>query len=530
MAASVARKTPLLLKINQYTALVHHVRLLGCSTSGILFLSRVRARNNNPKQLSVPWRNVELRHPIGFSQFHTTTSLRGQDYYEVLGVPRNASVKEIKKAYYQLAKKYHPDVNKNDPTAQKKFTECSEAYEVLSDDTKRSQYDTMGKTAEQMGASGMGSAGNPFQGKQWSYETTIDPQELFRKIFGDFGAGSGRGFNMGDQDFAESVFGFGAAQEISLNLTFSQAARGVNKDVTLNTVDTCPTCSGSRCEPGTKPARCQYCNGTGMETISTGPFVMRQTCRYCQGTRMHIKYPCGECEGKGQTVQRKTVTVPVPAGVEDGQTLRMSVGRKEVFIRISVSKSDYFRRDGADVHTEATISLSQAALGGATRMQGLYEDITLQISQGTQSHTKMRLDGKGMKRVNSYGYGDHYVQLKIKVPAKPTPEQKALLLALAELETDTPGTINGITYTKEGKHISSECNAILDRIRIALQGDTAEEKKVCEEKDKIRERKLEACKIEEVAAHKIADDVEDAAQDTKRSHVENSSEKGETYM
>jgi len=451
MAASVAKIKPLLLKNNQYTAIVHQIRHIGCSTSGVLLLSRVRTKNNRLNQLSASWRNVGLHHPIGFSQFHTTTSLRGADYYDILGVPRNASSKEIKKAYYTLAKKYHPDVNKDDPAAQKKFTEASEAYEVLSDDSKRSQYDAMGRTSEQMGSSGMGSAGNPFQGNQWNYQQTIDPQELFRKIFGDFGGGGSGRFNMGEQDFAESVFGFGAAQEISLNLTFSQAARGVNKDVTLNTVDTCPKCSGSRCELGTKPARCQYCNGTGMETISTGPFVMRQTCRYCQGTRMHIKYPCGECEGKGQTVQRKTVTVPVPAGVEDGQTLRMSVGRKEVFIRISVSKSDYFRRDGADVHTEATISLAQAALGGATRIQGLYEDVTLQISSGTQSHTKMRLDGKGMKRVNSYGYGDHYIQLKIKVPSKPTKEQKALFLALAELETDTPGTINGITYTKDGK-------------------------------------------------------------------------------
>nr|XP_053652856.1 protein tumorous imaginal discs, mitochondrial-like isoform X1 [Cherax quadricarinatus] len=439
--------------------------------------------------------------PQGSSQYHTSQGFKQRDYYEVLGIPRNASSKEIKKAYYQLAKKYHPDVNKDDPTSQKKFTEVSEAYEVLGDEEKRRQYDTMGHTAEQMGRAGSsGMGGNPFQ-SGWSYQTTIDPEELFRKIFGDFRRG---GFDMGDQDFAESTFGFGAAQEIALNLTFSQAARGINKDVTLNTVDICPKCSGSRCEPGTKAIRCQYCNGTGMETISTGPFVMRQTCRYCHGTRMHIKYPCEECEGKGQTVQRKTVTVPVPAGVEDGQTLRMTVGRKEVFVRINVTKSDYFRREGADIHTDTTISLAQAALGGATRVQGIYEDITLQIPKGTQSHTRIRLSGKGLKRVSSYGYGDHYVHMKIKVPTSLTPEQMALLTALAELETDTPGTINGITYTKDGKQVALEQSEILRQIRTILSGN-----------------------IDGIIARKVADDVEDAAEDTKRTKTVDKGQQGE---
>ncbi|KAK3856489.1 hypothetical protein Pcinc_037196 [Petrolisthes cinctipes] len=432
----------------------------------LLFTSLKVSRGNYTRQFKyywIPGRNVHLISTLpwslrctkrwrkgltinntpNFTHFHTSSTSPQKDYYEILGVPRNSSVKEIKKAYYQLAKKYHPDVNRNDPSSQKKFTEASEAYEVLSDEEKRRQYDTMGRTAEQMGATG--GAGNPFQ-SGWQYQTSIDPEELFRKIFGDFKRAGG--MDMGGQDFAESAFGFGAAQEIALNLNFKQAARGVNKEVSLNTVDICPKCRGSRCEPGTKAARCQYCNGTGMETISTGPFVMRQTCRYCHGTRMHIKFPCIECEGKGQTVQRKTVTIPVPAGIEDGQTLRITVGRKEVFVRISVGKSDYYRRDGADVHTDATISLCQAALGGATRIQGIYEDLTLEIPEGTHSHTRIRLGSKGLKRVNSYGYGDHYVNVKVRVPTRLSPAQKALVTALAELETDTPGTITGMTYTK----------------------------------------------------------------------------------
>ncbi|XP_053664104.1 protein tumorous imaginal discs, mitochondrial [Anopheles marshallii] len=384
--------------------------------------------------------------------FYTSNILRKKDYYTTLGVTKNASSKEIKKAYYQLAKKYHPDTNKDDPNAGKKFQEVSEAYEVLSDETKRREYDTFGQTSEQMGRAGSGpgpGAGPQGFSQNWQFRSTIDPEELFRKIFGD------GGFQSGFEDFSDSKFGFGGAQEVMMNLTFAQAARGVNKDIDVNVVDTCPKCTGSRCEPGTKPGKCQYCNGTGMETISTGPFVMRSTCRYCQGTRMYIKYPCLECGGKGQTVQRKRITVPVPAGIEDGQTVRMNVGSKEIFITFRVEKSRYFRRDGADVHTDANISLSQAILGGTIRVQGVYEDQTIQITPGTSSHTRITLTGKGLKRVNSYGSGNHYVHLKIQIPTRLTPKQKALIQAYAELEDDTPGQIMGVTFKTDGKSSSS---------------------------------------------------------------------------
>lgn len=263
---------------------------------------------------------------------HTSSVLRSKkDYYQILGVPKNSSAKDIKKSYYALAKQFHPDTNKGDPDSSKKFQEVSEAYEVLSDDQKRREYDTYGQTTEQMNRSGQGAGRGP-QGfaQDWQFRSTVDPEELFRKIFGEAGF---RGQQQGGfDDFSESQFGFGGAQEIVMDLTFSQAARGVNKDVNLNVVDTCPKCGGSRCELGTKPGTCQYCQGTGMETISTGPFVMRSTCRYCQGTRQFIKHPCTECDAKGQTVQRRKITVPVPAGVEHGQTVRMAVGKKEVFI------------------------------------------------------------------------------------------------------------------------------------------------------------------------------------------------------
>ncbi|XP_070496457.1 protein tumorous imaginal discs, mitochondrial-like isoform X1 [Chironomus tepperi] len=399
---------------------------------------------------------------------HLSSSCLRKDYYGVLGVSKSATAKDIKKAYYELAKKYHPDTNKNDPNSHKKFHDVAEAYEVLSDETKRKEYDMFGTTSGQSSGQSTGYQGGfgP-QGfsQHWQYKSTIDPEELFRKIFGDFKGGMGGGGmgGMGFDDFSESKFGFGSAQEVIMNLTFSQAARGVNKDINVNVVDTCVKCNGSRCEPGTKPGKCMYCNGTGVETISTGPFVMRSTCRYCQGTRMYIKYPCTECDGKGQTVQRKQVNVQVPPGVSTGQTVRMTVGNQELFITFKVETSRYFKRDGDDVHTDAEISLSQAILGGTIRIQGVYEDQTIQIMAGTSSHHTVHLKGKGIKRANRTGTGDHYVHLKIVIPKKLTDKQKALIQAYAELEKDTPGQIYGITYKSDGKSENTSSETISEK-------------------------------------------------------------------
>ena len=153
-----------------------------------------------------------------------------------------------------------------------------------------------------------------------------------------------------------------------------------------------------------------------METVTTGPFMMRSTCRRCYGKGFHNKHPCKSCAGAGQTKQNHRVKVPVPAGIENGQTVRMQVGSKEVFITFNVTPSEYFRRQGADVHTDAKISLAQSALGGAIRIQGIYEDLNLQIPEGTSSHTRMRMAGKGIKKVSGYGYGDHYIHIKVEPP------------------------------------------------------------------------------------------------------------------
>ncbi|GAV02385.1 hypothetical protein RvY_12958 [Ramazzottius varieornatus] len=400
-----------------------------------------------------------------------TSSLSHQkkrDFYEVLGVPKTAAQKDIKKAYYQLAKKYHPDTNKNDPQASKKFQEVSEAYEILSDESKRKTYDQWGTAGDNYPpppGSGAGSPGAQYGGFSpgggagaggfGGFSGQIDPEELFRRIFGDRFTGAGAGNFENVDDFNESGSGFGRSQEIMMDLTFTQAARGVNKDVRINITDTCPKCNGSKCEPGTKPTKCPSCNGSGMETISTGPFVMRSTCRQCRGTRVFIKNPCIDCEGKGKTVQRKTVTVPVPAGVEDGQTVRMPVGNKEIFVTFRVSRSDIFRREGADVHSDVEISIAQAALGGTLKIDGIYEDHQITIPPGTSSHTKINLPAKGIKKLNSYGYGDHYVQVKIKVPKRLTEKQKSLLEAYAETEKGSKGTTGRSTDVKDSSSASS---------------------------------------------------------------------------
>ncbi|KAL4230651.1 DnaJ subfamily A member 3 [Mactra antiquata] len=382
-------------------------------------------------------------------EIHSSGRNDKQDYYKVLGVNKSADSKEIKKAYYQLAKKYHPDVSKNDPNAAKKFQEISEAYEVLSDDNKRKQYDTFGMSGGSGGFGGMG--GGPGQGGFQDFSgfqgfenfKGMNPEDLFRKIFENAGSSFG-GFE--NHEF-ESRWGSAPATEISMNLSFQEACRGVNKDVEMNITETCWSCKGTKAAPGSKPQTCPQCNGSGMETRQTGIFMMQSTCRMCGGTRRIIKEKCAVCRGKGKLLNRKKVTVPVPAGVEDGQTVRLTVGSQEVFVTFRVARSRIFRRDGADVHSDVTITLSQAILGGTIRVPGIYDDIMLDIPAGTQSHELKRFTGKGISRVNSHGHGDHYIHFKIKVPMHLTQEQKALLLAYAETERNVDGSINGVVQT-----------------------------------------------------------------------------------
>ncbi|XP_076841275.1 dnaJ heat shock protein family (Hsp40) member A3b [Brachyhypopomus gauderio] len=373
----------------------------------------------------------------GSRSFHNS-ALRHeqQDFYSVLGIPRTATQKEIKKAYYQLAKKYHPDTNPDDPQAKEKFARLAEAYEVLSDEVKRTQYDTYGSA----GPSGRGA-----EQQYWRGGATMDPEELFRKIFGDF-AGA-RGFG----DFSSL---FEQPPEFVMELTFTQAAKGVNKEITVNLEDSCPRCEGEGHEPGTKVTPCHYCGGTGVESLNTGPFMMRSPCRRCGGRGSIMITPCVMCRGTGQTKQRQTVTVRVPAGVDDGQTVRVPLGKREIHVTFRVQRSPVFRRNGADIHSDAMISVAQAVLGGVARTQGLYSTIDIMIPAGIQMDQTIRLSGKGIARMGGGGYGDHYVHIKVRVPKKLTRRQRELMLSFAQEETDVEGTVNGVVRPPPG---SSQC-------------------------------------------------------------------------
>uniref|UniRef100_A0A8C4Z8Q2 DnaJ homolog subfamily A member 3, mitochondrial-like n=1 Tax=Gadus morhua TaxID=8049 RepID=A0A8C4Z8Q2_GADMO len=366
--------------------------------------------------------------------FHTSSPVGNkEDFYSILGVARTASQKDIKKSYYQMAKKYHPDTNPDDPSSKEKFAKLAEAYEVLSDEVKRKQYDTYGAAGFDPSRGGAGA------GQQQYYRAgsaSVDPEELFKKIFGEFSGGRGFG------DFGSM---FDQRPEFVMELTFAQAAKGVIKEMTVNIDDACQRCEGKGSEPGTKVSKCNYCSGTGMETVSTGPFMMRSACRRCGGRGSIMTTPCVLCRGSGQTKQRQTVKVPVPAGVEDGQTVLMSVGKKEILVTFRVQRSPVFKRNGMDIHSDAMISIAQAILGGTARTQGLYETISMQIPAGCQVDQTIRLQGKGIRKMNSYVYGDHYVHIKIRVPKKLSRKQQALMISYAEEETDVPGTVNGVT-------------------------------------------------------------------------------------
>ncbi len=350
-----------------------------------------------------------------------------RDFYEVLGVPKNASDDEIKKAYRKLAMKYHPDRNQGEAAAaaEEKFKEAKEAYEVLSDAQKKAAYDQYGHAGVDPNMRGGGGGGEGFGGFS----------EAFGDIFGDiFGGGRGRQGG-GRQVFRGSDLSY--AMEISLE----EAAAGKETQIKIPSWDECGTCHGSGAKPGTSPKTCSTCNGQGVVQMRQGFFSVQQTCPHCRGTGKIIPDPCTTCGGQGKIKQQKTLEIKIPAGIDDGQRIR-STGNGEpgqnggppgdLYIEIRLRKHDIFERDGDDLHCQVPVSMTTAALGGEIDVPTLGGKATIDIPEGTQSGKTFRLRGKGIKGVRSSYPGDLYCHIAVETPVKLTEHQRKLLKELDE--------------------------------------------------------------------------------------------------
>lgn len=356
--------------------------------------------------------------------------MNNTEYYDRLGVSKDASQDEIKRAYRKMSKKYHPDINK-EPGAEEKYKEVQEAYETLSDDQKRAAYDQYGPD----GANGFGGQGG----------------------FGGFDGGAGFG---GFEDIFSSFFGGGATRnpnaprqgddlQYRVNLSFEEAIFGAEKEVHYNREATCKTCSGSGAKPGTSPVTCSRCHGQGVINVDTqtplGMMRRQVTCDVCHGTGQEIKEPCQTCHGTGHEKQSHKVSVKIPAGVETGQQIRLA-GQGEagfnggpygdLFVIINVNPSDKFTRDGSTIYYTLNISFVQAALGDTVEVPTVHGNVEMTIPAGTQTGKTFRLKGKGAPRLRGGSQGDQHVTVKIVTPTKLNDAQKEALLAFAKASGD----------------------------------------------------------------------------------------------
>ena len=348
-----------------------------------------------------------------------------RDYYEVLGVSKQASDAELKKAYRVLAKKYHPDTNPGDKEAEAKFKEASEAYAVLTDPDKRRQYDQFGHAAFENGGAG-GAGGFDF--------TNMDMGDIFGDIFGDlFGGGRSRRTSNGPMK--------GANVRTSVRITFEEACFGVEKELDLNLKEECETCHGTGAKPGTNPETCPKCNGKGQVVYTQQSFFGMtqsvQPCPDCNGKGKIVKEKCSDCYGTGFISRRKKISVSIPAGIDDGQSIRIQGKgepgqnggpRGDLLVEVVVSRHPVFIRQDFDIFSTVSISFAQAALGGDLRIKTIDGEVIYTVKPGTQTDTKVRLRGKGVPTLrNKNVRGDHYVTLVVNVPTKLTGEQKELL-------------------------------------------------------------------------------------------------------
>ena len=349
------------------------------------------------------------------------------DYYETLGVSRNSTQEEIKKAYKKKAKKLHPDLNKDDPKAEEKFKEVNEAYKVLSDQKSRAQYDQFGHDAFKQGARQGGFQGfGGFEGFDFS---GFDFSDIFSEFFG----GGGRHRQRRGHDLQTTV-----------TITMKEAYTGIDKELELNKFDPCDACKGTGAEDG-KMKTCETCHGRGRvvreQRTPFGMFQTQTTCHACQGEGQQAEKPCTKCRGEGRLRTSKSITVTIPPGVHDGQRIRVSgegeagpagVPPGDLFLYVEVKPHELFSREGDDLYCEIPISFTQAVLGADVTIPTLDGEATLEIPSGSQSHTLFRVRGYGMPRMRGHGKGDLLVRVKVETPRKLSKEQRSALEAFSK--------------------------------------------------------------------------------------------------
>lgn len=361
-----------------------------------------------------------------------------RDYYEVLGVSRDADEATLKKAYRKVAKKYHPDMNPGDKEAEQKFKEASEAYAVLSDPEKRRQYDQFGHAAFEGGAGGAGGFGGfDFSGADFS--------DIFGDIFGDLFGGGRRGgrTNQGPMK--------GMNIRKSVRITFEEAVFGCEKEIEVVLKDPCPKCNGTGAKPGTSPQTCPKCGGKGQVVYTQQSFFGTvqnvQTCPDCHGSGQIIKDKCPDCGGTGYVSSKKKIAVSIPAGIDNGQSVRIREKgepgvnggpRGDLLVEVAVSRHPIFMRQDMNIFSTVPISFAQAALGGDIRIKTVDGDVVYNVKPGTKTDTKVRLRGKGVPSVrNSQVRGDHYVTLVIQTPEHLSAEAKEALRQFDALSGNT---------------------------------------------------------------------------------------------